>query len=412
MKGGVEQRLVLLNTSEVTSIEESATDKQIIEAIYGTGLGQVVEGVKQVIGFDNTLVVNETSPDGSIHSIVFTIFHPDKDARTFLAGLVSGNKVYAVLQRKEKTNDSAYLLFGQRYGLKLSDVVDNSKENDGAMIITLSTEADYTEPSFPKVLRIDYDQEPSLAKATDIQTRDAFDYRFDSDLNIWIDFRHNSKVNTGREGGSLTDPEAIMTLLEDGRKNVLQVPIYAGINKPQMNGLASRFNAGDAFSIFIKYKITEGSETSLISGLAYTNAVNSQGFGILLDVENEESIIAWNDGTSTTQTAGQLVKDAWGFLALVNDPSTGLMGVFTSDSGISNIENKSTFDSTMAELGVADSGDYDANNYQVRESSLLGIVGDQGDSVLTLSDLRAYNRALSIDELKQICLGLVNSKYV
>jgi hypothetical protein len=154
---GIEQKVILINVEDVETITEDAVRPNSL--ITGLALasgktGYMVEGVKRVLLFSNTFDAPENVQNGMLHSLTLTIYDVSVEARAAINKMVKGSMLHAVVERKNKgvDNDDAFLFFGQEQGLVLSDITDNSNENDGAMVITLSTPAGLREPNLPKVL--------------------------------------------------------------------------------------------------------------------------------------------------------------------------------------------------------------------------------------------------------------------
>ena len=78
----------------------------------------------------------------------------------------------AIVEKKWKgtDNENAFKVFGLVHGLEISELTDNSRENDGTSVITLSTPAGFKEPKVPhQLLETDYDT-----------TKTAFDNKFEA----------------------------------------------------------------------------------------------------------------------------------------------------------------------------------------------------------------------------------------
>lgn len=160
---GIEQKLVLINVEDVTSIVDAVAPlnkSQITDIILAaTKTGYEVQGVKQVLNFTNSLDAPETSSNGVIHSLSLRVFTPSVEARAEINNFIQGSKVFAVVERKNKGTDKvdAFLFFGQRHGLILSELTDDANENDGTIGLVLSTPPGLREPFLPKVyLDTDY----------------------------------------------------------------------------------------------------------------------------------------------------------------------------------------------------------------------------------------------------------------
>lgn len=166
---GIEQRLMLINTEDLpaTGITFDATypSSLITQLELLTGkTGYEVQGIKQIMNYTNSLEASEDSDNGVIHSLAgIRIYDPSELIRNEVNKFIAGAKVYAVLERKWKGvgNAHAFLFFGLKFGLELSELADNSNENDGTIVMTLSTPSGFKEPYLPHIYR-DTDYATSL----------------------------------------------------------------------------------------------------------------------------------------------------------------------------------------------------------------------------------------------------------
>lgn len=164
---GIEQRLILINEADLlaSGITFDATLPNALitglELVAGK-IGYEVEGIKQIMNYTNSLVADENAEDGVKHSITGIKFYdPSEKARNEINKYVAGAKVYAVLQRKWKgiDNKHAFLFFGLKFGLMISEMKDDSA--DGVISISLATSGKFKEPYLPHIYR-DTDYATSL----------------------------------------------------------------------------------------------------------------------------------------------------------------------------------------------------------------------------------------------------------
>lgn len=127
--------------------------------------GWLIEGQadKTWINHNNTFVNPADSSPGWTHMIEgLRIFDPSHEKRQEINKLATGGgRVFAIVERmwKGASSGDAFLFLGLKYGLTIPDggIIDNSGENDGAMVITLQTPENCKEPYAPMVyLDIDY----------------------------------------------------------------------------------------------------------------------------------------------------------------------------------------------------------------------------------------------------------------
>jgi hypothetical protein len=156
---GIEQRLVLINKQDLLisgiTFDADFPNSLITQiSLLPDTTGVMIEGIKQIMGYTNSLVADDTSADGVSHSITgIKIMNPSEDARDEINKLIAGAEVYAVLERKWKGVDQAhaFLFFGLNFGLSLSEMKDDS--GDGVITISLKTPGKFKEPFLPHIFR-------------------------------------------------------------------------------------------------------------------------------------------------------------------------------------------------------------------------------------------------------------------
>ncbi|EKT3962769.1 hypothetical protein RYR30_001940 [Flavobacterium psychrophilum] len=164
---GIEQRLVLINESDLSAagiVFDPAFPNALINRInlLPNKIGYEIQGIKQIMNYSNSLVADENSEDGVKHSITgIKIFDPSEIIRNEINKYIAGAKVYAVLERKWKglDNKHAFLFFGLKFGLMISEMKDESA--DGVISMSLSTFGKFKEPYLPHIYR-DTDYTTSL----------------------------------------------------------------------------------------------------------------------------------------------------------------------------------------------------------------------------------------------------------
>lgn len=166
---GIEQRLVLINADDLPAtgitFDPTLPSSLITQLQLATDkTGYEVQGIKQIMNYTNSLEASEDSDNGVLHSVAgIRIYDPSETTRNEVNKFIGGAKVYAVLERKWKGENNAYafLFFGLKFGLELSELTDSSNENDGTIVMTLSTPSGFKEPYLPHIYR-DTDYATSL----------------------------------------------------------------------------------------------------------------------------------------------------------------------------------------------------------------------------------------------------------
>jgi len=161
---GIEQRLMLINEDDLIASGitfDTTYPNSLITQIelLPSRIGYEVQGIKQIMNFTNSLVSDDNSVDGVKHSITgIKIFDPSEEIRNEINTYVAGAKVYAVLERKWKgvDNKHAFLFFGLKFGLMITELKDDSAT--GVIEMSLSTPGKFKEPFLPHIYRdTDYD---------------------------------------------------------------------------------------------------------------------------------------------------------------------------------------------------------------------------------------------------------------
>jgi len=134
-------------------------------ALTTSATGELIEGImnKTWISSGNTFVNPTDGSPGFIHMLNgIRILDPSQEKRDEINKLATGGAtVFALIERKWRGTSSldAFLFHGLKFGLTIPDggIIDNSNENDGAMVITLQTPEGFKEPYLPHVyLDTDY----------------------------------------------------------------------------------------------------------------------------------------------------------------------------------------------------------------------------------------------------------------
>lgn len=166
---GIISRLMLINSTDLplSGITfDSTNPNELITslALSSTKRAFEIQGIKNIMKFTNTGEFPEESSNGVIHNISGIRFlDPSIGARQQANNFLQGANVFAVLHRKWTgvENKQAFLFFGLKHGLEASELVEDSKENDGTMVLSLNTPPGYTEPFVPHVY-LDTDYSTSL----------------------------------------------------------------------------------------------------------------------------------------------------------------------------------------------------------------------------------------------------------
>jgi hypothetical protein len=163
---GIETRIVLINRDDIDRAASVAAldGTQDIELLADT-TGYVLEGIKQINSYNATVNVADDQLNKVTHAFVGRVYNISTETRAFINSLISGANLVAVVEKKAKgtLNKYAYQILGWDTGLELSEGVENSAENDGAFVFTLSSSPLALEPRMPLTF-FDTDYATSKAK--------------------------------------------------------------------------------------------------------------------------------------------------------------------------------------------------------------------------------------------------------
>ena len=128
----------------------SMTNFQLLSAKVGFKL----EGIKQSNAKNYALVPKENLPDKWLHQFNGVIFNPTVDNKLQLNSLSEGGRYVVVVEQlwKGAADASAFEVLGYNVGLKLTESVNNSVENDNGITLVLASEANYEETNIPYTL--------------------------------------------------------------------------------------------------------------------------------------------------------------------------------------------------------------------------------------------------------------------
>lgn len=121
--------------------------------------GFKIQGIKQSNTKNYSLVVKENLHDKWLHQFNGVIFKPDAANKLQLSNLSKDGRYVVVVEQlwKGANNESAFEVLGYNVGLKLTESVNNSVENDNGITLVLASESNYEETEVPyTLLETDY----------------------------------------------------------------------------------------------------------------------------------------------------------------------------------------------------------------------------------------------------------------
>lgn len=161
---GVEDDIVILpfDIVDKAGTTINATNRLVLDDLVtnsGT-TGYKLEGVKQAQGFNSEFVPSTETFDKWRHVFDGVIATPTPENRLEASKLSKGKPYMLVIRRRYKgpNNTSSFLVLGWDAGVYITEMIENSRENDGAIKFTFSSKDDSLEYDMPRnLLDTDYD---------------------------------------------------------------------------------------------------------------------------------------------------------------------------------------------------------------------------------------------------------------
>lgn len=155
-KGGIETNVVIINFDDIdrsASTLDGSNDLIItnLATLSGTA-GFNLEGVKQINGASFELVPNEEGFDKFNHVFEGVILAPSAANKKSYEEITTGGRYVVVVEKKWKgaSQADAFEVLGWDSGLISTAGTWNTKEADGVIKFTLSSEAGFEEPTITR----------------------------------------------------------------------------------------------------------------------------------------------------------------------------------------------------------------------------------------------------------------------
>lgn len=163
--GGIESDILIIPHPAVdkTASAINADNRILLDelALKAETIAYKLEGVKQLNAYNYEFVPgDENTLDKWRHTLTGVILTPSAANRLQASKLGKGESYMVVVNKKYKGADSedAFLVLGWDAGLYLTEMTENSKENDAAINFTLSSKDQFLEKDMPRLLlETDYD---------------------------------------------------------------------------------------------------------------------------------------------------------------------------------------------------------------------------------------------------------------
>ena len=156
--GGIEVNVVLVNTADIDyancTIDPTNKIKMTNFQLLAGKTGFYIQGVKQVQKANSELVVKETGVNKHKHTFTGIALNPSADNKLQLQNMSENGSICAIVETKWKGVDQedAFQVLGFYSGLLMATMAWGTAENDGSILFTLVSLANYEEPTLPLTL--------------------------------------------------------------------------------------------------------------------------------------------------------------------------------------------------------------------------------------------------------------------
>ncbi len=165
---GIEQSILLINRCDILSytVDKTSTTHKATSIVLNTAaLGYLIQGVsgKTLFTAGHSKNENDDAPDDVTHFVNLRGWNLTESNLAYVRELIKGADLVAItLDKADPLDVNKYKVYGLENGLKLGDYAQNTGENRGAFIYTLTSK----DP--------DFETDPPLVwLETDVATTDA-----------------------------------------------------------------------------------------------------------------------------------------------------------------------------------------------------------------------------------------------
>jgi hypothetical protein len=156
--GGIEVNVLLVNSADIdrASVTFDPTNKIKMTnfQLKAAKTGFVIQGVKQVQKANSELVVKETGVNKHKHTFTGIALNCSAANKLQLQNMSENGSLVAIVETKWKgeANADAFTVLGYSAGLEMATMTWGTAENDGSIMFTLASLANYEEPTLPLTL--------------------------------------------------------------------------------------------------------------------------------------------------------------------------------------------------------------------------------------------------------------------
>jgi hypothetical protein len=167
---GIEQAVLLINRCDIESYTLDITDtthKATAITLKSGSTGYLIQGVsgKSLFYGSHAINSNDDAPDDFTHTVGLRMYNLTESNLIYIRSLGKGADVVAITLDKAQGDDK-YKVYGIENGLKVGEYAQNTNENRGAAIYTL-TSKDPDFESYPPVVWLESDEATTDTKYGD-----------------------------------------------------------------------------------------------------------------------------------------------------------------------------------------------------------------------------------------------------
>lgn len=148
---GIEKNVLLVNRQDINYTTSPVTGGVVDVNLKPGTEGFMIEGIKQINSYNYEVTVNTDSLNRVTHSFIGRIYDLSPENKAQINAFVNGANVVAIVENLAKGADqlNAFEVLGFENGLEISEGAKNSLENDGAFVLTLSSNEQTLESKVP-----------------------------------------------------------------------------------------------------------------------------------------------------------------------------------------------------------------------------------------------------------------------
>ncbi len=142
---GIEQAIILINRCDIDTYTLDVTDtthKATAINLKSGSTGYLIQGIngKSLFYGSHSINANDDAPDDFVHTVGLRSYNLTEENLIFIRSLGRGADVVAItLDKTVSTDEDKYKVYGLENGLKVGEYAQQTNENRGASIYTLTS---------------------------------------------------------------------------------------------------------------------------------------------------------------------------------------------------------------------------------------------------------------------------------